>query len=91
MVLFCLVGLQMGIAFGFGFIYFTERFDASGALLGLTLTVPPSLWVPDFQDFTLARCRSRMTSIGHRSHLRLHPRPQVQAILEVPLFQVCAV
>ena len=49
LLLFGLVGLHMGIAFTFGFIYFDERFHASGTMLGLTLTMQAILEVPLFQ------------------------------------------
>ncbi|KAL1511411.1 hypothetical protein AB1Y20_006211 [Prymnesium parvum] len=42
-------GVQMGLAFTFGFIYLDARFHASGVLLGASLTVQAALEVPLFQ------------------------------------------
>ena len=49
LVLMAFIGLQFGIAFSLGFVYFEEVLHASGVMLGLALTAQAVVEVPLFQ------------------------------------------
>ena len=48
-MLMAFIGLQFGIAFSLGFVYFEEVLHASGVMLGLALTAQAVVEVPLFQ------------------------------------------